>query len=268
MGWNWSSRWLPARRVLLLAAAAAAMGPLGCAKAPSTSGSGTRLVVSMTFNGPVSPNYQYFALIRSAADSSGVNGPIPVVEPPYMNGFATGSNTETAAFTDFVEYSQVQEVLTTSGYALYHVIGGIEGDPNLKQFQARGEVDRYVVPSGGNSLQFEIDLSRLAPSSGETDANNGATPRYLQFNIVATTTTPTNPQSVDPAKVVDAIGDQRLGSGSFNTFITIDTAQTGRIYKNSTSSADSTYEPEGDSYPSDKDPAVDLIAWSVQVVTR
>ena len=245
-----------------------ALGPLGCAKAPSSAGTGTFLVVTMRFNGPVNGNYQYFALFRNANDPAGQNGRIPVVEPPYLNGFATGQNTATAGFTDFVEYSLVQQVATPSGYAVYHVNGGIAGDPNLRQFQARGEVDRGVSPQGGNTLEFEIDLSRLKPSPGEVDPNNGASPRYLQFNLVATTTTPINPQTVDPAKVVDAIGDQRLGSGSFNTFVTIDTAQTGRVYQNSANPGDPTYEPEHDPYPSDRDPAVDLVAWTVQVQTR
>ncbi len=224
-----------------------------------------RLVVTLLFNGPVNDNYQYFFLIRNGADPSGQNGPIPVVNPPYLNGFATGNNTVTAAFTDFVQYSRVQRQLTPSGYAVYHLPGGIEGDPNLNIFQTRGEPDYVVTPNGSPQLRFDISLDRLKPNPGEADPNNGAQPRYLQVNVVATTTTPNNPQAVDPAKLVDAFGDQRPGSGDFNRFITIDTAQVGRVYRSVTTPGDPYYEPERDTYPADRDPSVDLIAWTIQI---
>lgn len=228
--------------------------------------------MTFRFAGPINDNYQYFFLIRNAGDSSGVNGPIPVIAPPYLNGFATGLQNDTtrpdyaAGFTDFVEYSRVQRQVTPSGYTFYHLPGGIKGDPNADIFVTRGEPDAATPPAGGSILRFEIALSRLTPdtSNGELDPSNG-TNRYLQINVVATTTTPHNPQVVDPAKFLDAFGEQRIGSGSFNAFITIDTTQIGRTYANSTSASDPTFEPDNDTFPSASDPGIEMTNWSIQI---
>ncbi len=236
----------------------------GCARAPASAGSGVRLVVTLRFNGPINDNYQYFVLLRNAADASGQNGPVPVIAPPYFNGFATGQNTATAGFTDMVEYSRVQRQFTTSGYCLYHLPGGISGDPNANVFEPRGEPDRAQGPAGSAVLQFELDLSRLQPGATEPDPNNGERPRYLQVNVLATTTTPNDPVNLDTAKVIDALGDQRPGSGTFNMHVTIDTA-TNRVYNSSQSPGDTFYEPDLDTYPTASDPAIDLLSWSIQV---
>jgi hypothetical protein len=241
---------------------------LNCARAPANAGSGVRLVVTLRFNGPINDNYQYFVLIRNGGDQTGQNGPIPVVTVPYLNGFATGQNTVTAGFTDFVEYSRVQRQNTISGYALYHLPNGIDGDPNRNIFEARGEPVLTTPPGGSNILRFELDLNQIKPNSGERDPNNGERPRYLQINVVATTTTPTNPQVIDNNKIVDALGDQRIGSGSFNYFITLDTAQIGRIYQSVNNPGDPNFEPEGDLYPDNRDPRVDLLSWSIQITGR
>ncbi len=226
-----------------------------------------RLALTMRMNGPINDFYHYYLLIRNGGDASGQNGPIPVILPPYLNGFATGQNAASAGFTDFVEYSRGQRQPTTSGYGLYHVPGGIDGDPNRNVFAARGEPEYTSQPGAGALLQFELDLSRLQPSTGETDPNNGQLPRYLQVNVLATTTTPTDPQVPDPDKYVDAMGDQTLGSGSFNAYMTIDTAQ-NRVYESSSSPGYPGYEPLRDPYPSDKDPAVDIAYWSIRVLGR
>jgi hypothetical protein len=250
----------------LLAIASLALLPFsGCARAPANGSGGLRLIVTLQFAGTINSNYQYFFLIRNGADQVGQNGPIPVIQPPYLNGFATGSNTATAAFTDFVEYSRVQRQATSSGYAVYHVPGGISGNPNLNVFNVRGEPDASTPPTT-NTIRFELNIDRLQPDSTDVDPNNGQTPRYLQVNAIATTTTPTNPQSIDTNKIVDAFGDQTLGSGSFNNFITIDLSQIGRIYQSTNNAGDIFFEPEHDSFPDDRDPGIDLVAWSIQVL--
>jgi hypothetical protein len=255
-------RWPP-----LLAALITLICP-SCARTPVTGNSGVRLVVTVKFAGPINDNYQYFFLIRNGADGPiGQNGPIAKLYPPYDNGFATSYRTTTAGFTDFVEYSRSQRQTTASGYAVYHLPNGILGNPDGNVFVVRGEPDVTTSPNGGYYLHFELALSRIAPDTGagETDPNNGATPRYLQINFVATTTTPTDPQNVDPNKYVDAFGDQsQLGSG----FITIDCSQIGTVYHSSTSAADQYYEPEDDVWPSTKDPAVDISAWTIQVTQQ
>jgi hypothetical protein len=239
----------------------------GCARAPHGAGEGVRLAVSLRFNGPVNDTYHYYFLVRNAADPSGQNGPIPVILPPYLNGFATGLNAASAAFTDFVEYSRAQRQPTTSGFGLYHLPDGVNGDPNRNVFAARGEPEYTEAVAGGNTLRFELDLSRLQPASGEPDPNNGELPRYLQVNVVATTTTPTDPIVADPRKYVDAFGEQRLGSGSFNQYLTIDTGQ-NRLYESTTVAGDPSFEPEHDTYPSDLDPGVDLVYWSIRISGR
>lgn len=239
----------------------------GCARAPQQAARGVRLAVTVRLNGPVNDTYHYFFLIRNAADSFGVNGPIPVIMPPYLNGFATGQNAATAGFTDFVEYSRGQRQPTASGYGLYHVPGGINGDPNRNIFVARGEPERTVPPAGGPLLQFELDLSRLQPLPGEPDPNNGQLPRYLQVNVLATTTTPTDPAIPDADKLVDAMGEQRLGSATFNSFLTIDTSQ-NRSYESSSTPGYPGYEPLNDVYPADRDPAVDIAFWSIRIQGR
>lgn len=239
----------------------------GCARAPQTAEAGVRLNVTIRMNGPVNDFYHYFFLIRNGGDPSGQNGPIPVIFPPYLNGFATGQNSASAGFTDFVEYSRGQRQPTSSGYGLYHLPGGISGDPNRNVFAARGEPEYTQSPAGGNILRFELDLSRLRPDQGEPDPNNGQLPRYLQVNIIATTTTPTSPTTPDPDKYVDAMGDQTLGSGTFNTFLTIDTSM-NRFYESSSSAGYASYEPLNDVYPSTRDPAVDIAYWSIRIQGR
>ncbi len=239
----------------------------GCARAPTTATTGVRLAVTLRMNGPVNDFYHYYFLIRNAGDPSGQNGPIAVILPPYLNGFATGQNAATPGFTDFVEYSRGQRQPTASGYGLYHLPDGMNGDPNRNVFAARGEPEYTAPPSGSAMLQFELDLSRIQPAAGEPDPNNGELPRYLQINVIATTTTPTDPLVPDPDKYVDAMGDQRLGSGSFNTFLTIDTLQ-NRLYESSSSPGYPGYEPLHDVYPTDQDPGVDIAYWSVRVLGR
>jgi hypothetical protein len=262
-----------ARRLSALLLGMAALLPLvSCAKAPGSSGSGLRLVVTMRFNAAVRDSYHYFFLIRNANDSVGQNGPIPVILPPYGgNGFATGKfpSSATAAFTDFVEYNRTdQPLVTDSGYTVYHVPGGIQGDPSRNIYQPRGNPAATTPPNGGNTLQFELDLSQIAPTTGETDPNTGGTPRYLQINLITTTTTPANSINVDNAYAVDALGDQRSGAGSdsFNTFITIDTSQNGKTYAANLSPGPD--EPTGDEFPSDRDPANDMMFWSIQITGK
>lgn len=244
----------------------------GCARAPSSAQSGIRLRVTIQFAGPINDNYQYFFLLRNGADQVGQNGPIPVIQPPYLNGFATGLINDTtnpqytAGFTDFVEYSRVQRQPSASGYTLYHLPGGIKGDPNRDIFNPRGEPDLTQPPNGGNTLSFELRVDRIKPDAGETDLNNGQTPRFLQVNLLATTTTPHNPQTIDPTKFLDAFGDQHIGSGTFNNYITIDTSQVGRTFMSNNTPGDPAYEPDNDTFPGPSDPGIEMTSWRIQVI--
>ena len=248
----------------------------GCAHVPGGGTAGAvRLSVVLRLAGPVNDNYQYFFLIRNAGEEVPHNGPIPIIQPPYLNGFATGQFNDTtqpdyaAGFTDFVEYSRVQRQVTASGYTVYHLPGGIKGDPNRDIFVTRGEPDFAVSPAGGSILRFELAVNRLTPDvgSGELDPSNG-TNRFLQINVVATTTTPHSPTTIDPSKFLDAFGEQRIGSGTFNDFITIDTNQIGRTYQSDNISGSPFFEPDNDTFPGPSDPGVELVAWSIQILGR
>ncbi len=243
----------------------------GCARSPAGLTSGTQLIVTMQMNGPVNPNYHYFFIIRNAADPNGENGPIPAVHVPYGgNGFATGLHGSPGCFTDFVEWGQNQPFVNASGYTLYHVLDGMNGDPSQNAFIPRGQPVATYPPNGGNTLQFTLDISQIAPviSQGDPDPNNGNPPRYLQINMITTTTTPVNTAADDPYKITDAFGNQsNENSPTFNEYLTIDVSQP-RMY----SSTDPAGIPEtaNDTFNTDGkyDPGVDMVYWSVQVVTQ
>jgi len=264
-------------KLLLAVPLIAALAASGCAKAPAGSGTGARLAVTLRFNGPINPTYYYYILIRNAPDAEGLNPTnwaVPVVTAPYAgNGFATDKfpSSGTAAFTDFVLYGGGGQP-TSSGYGVYHVAGYLHGDPNNPTiYRLRGDPDIAVRPSTSdpNTLTFELTLNRLRADTGEcntTVAGDCPTAKFLNINVVATTKLPSDPQNTDPQKFVDAFGDQSsLLSTTFNTVITIDTSQTGRVYQSTTSAGDPNYEPDSDTFPGRSDPGIELIAWQMQV---
>ncbi len=256
---------------------AAALLASGCARAPAGTGTGPRLAVTLRFGGPVNPNYYYYLLIRNAPDPEGINPtnwPVPVVVAPYAgNGFATDKvqGSGTAAFTDFVLFGGGGQP-TSSGYGFYHVAGYLHGDPNNPtSFRLRGDPDVAVRPSSTdpNTLSFELSLNRLRADSGECDATKPGdcpTAKFLNINVVATTKLPSDPQNTDPQKFVDAFGDQSSPlSSSFNTQVTVDTSQTGRVYQSVANAGDPNFEPDNDTFPSRSDPGIELIAWQMQI---
>ena len=89
------------RRTLLAALPCLLLLLAGCAKAPSrgitSPASGPQILVTMTVAGRINPSYYYFVLFNVRQNTTGPTGPVPVVAPPYGNGFAAG------AFTNYVE---------------------------------------------------------------------------------------------------------------------------------------------------------------------
>jgi len=246
----------------------------GCAIAPDIATQGARLVVSLQFADNVNPIFHYFFLVRNSNDPDEVNaenGPIPIFEPPYGNGFATGQNTATAGFTDFVVFNLSRQQ-GTGGFGVYKVPGGISGNPNNGIYGVNPnrvpDVIHAPTTQSPALIRFEIGLCSFAENPSTCNAATGQNvPRFLQVNMVATTTTPISPTTVDHNKYVDAFGEQRLGSGTINTFIQIDTA-TANFYQSSQVEGDPRYEPDNDTYPQQSDPAIELIAWSIQVIPR
>jgi len=207
-------------RVSLTASAAllATIAAPGCARLPpgSTTLSGKRLIVTLNYSGFINPNYHYFFLMNNAGNQN-APGPVPVVLPPYGNGFATGSGANAGGFTDFVRFDNFQP--GNNGYSLYHVIG----DPNRSMFVTEGSpvsTTRPDVndPRTGKQLQFQLDLSQLV-----TDANGKPLPadqavaaaqsiRFLQINIISTDVVPTD-LATAVNKQVDSLGETRTSSG-------------------------------------------------------
>lgn len=260
------------RRALSCVAAMFAIGALaGCAQLPpgsATSLSGKRLIVTLFFSGFINPNYHYFFLLNNAGDQN-APGPVPVLLPPYGNGFATGSGANVGGFTDFVRFDNFQP--GNNGYSLYHVVG----DPNRSTFALEGSPVTTVRPDTsdprtGKELQFQLDLSQI-----ETDGNGRPLPadqaiaaarsiRFLQMNIVATDVIPAD-VNTPVSKMVDSLGDTRTSSAR-SSFVILDVSQ-NRVYRNSDFIGQLVFEPSdndvvGTSLP---DPALDLVDWTVEV---
>lgn len=264
-----------------LAGAALLLNGIGCAKAPGGGGSGIRLVVTMRVNTPsdqgINDAYHYFFLIRNLGDDVGQNGPVPVFDVPYGgNGFATGKTATipapggTPAFTDYVEYNRTdQPYISSSGYTVYHIQGGTQANVSRQNPGAediRGNPASAQPPNGGPVLQFELDLGQIAPAANDVAPNPDNRPRYLQVNFITTSDVPANSAVFDTQFATDAMGDQRsAGTGSFGTYITIDTSQIGKVYASNVSPGPE--EPPDDVLYHD-DPRLDILSWSVQVVKR
>ncbi len=246
----------------------------GCAQLPPNQNnlSGKRLIVTMTFRSPINPLYHYYFLINNAG-SQNAPGPIPVLLPPYGNGFATGSNGGTTGFTDFVVFDNLQP----QGYGLYHVTPNT--NPPLSQFTYTSAPLSFTTPDPTNpntatKLQFIIDLSQIVrDANGNTFTNptQAATAakqiQWLQINIVATNILPVDVTTpVD--KHVDSLGDTQTAIGA-TSFLTLNVQQLSTV-QNSTSVGTSIYEPSTyDVYPpGSNDPQLDLVDWSIQVVQQ
>lgn len=194
-----------------------------------------RIAVEVQVAGRIRPDYHYFVLFNLSNDPTGQFGPVPVVAPPWGNGFAAG------VFTHFMRFDNLQPA---GGYALYRVQPGT----NLSVFQYLG-TPRVSEPVNANSnrLRFEIDLTQFIPNP--VDA---AQMQFVQLNLIATDRIPIDPNDFSP-KVVDALGDPNLGVGQYLN-IRIDQ---NRIVRN----ADTNLEPRGDV----RDPDLDIVDWRVEV---
>ncbi|MFQ3611328.1 MAG: hypothetical protein SNJ72_07520 [Fimbriimonadales bacterium] len=209
----------------------------GCARFPDTPAEEgvRRLVIEMQVAGRIRPEYHYFVLFNLSNDSTGQAGPVPVLIPPWGNGFAGG------AFTHFMRYDRFQP---QARYALYRVVP----ETNLSVFQYIG-VPIQVEPVGAesNRLRFEITLTQFLPDPDEARAM-----RFIQLNFIATDRVPIDPNDTAP-KVSDSLGPPGLGQ-YLNLRIDQD-----RIIRN----IDTGLESAGDI----ADPDLDIVDWRVEVRT-
>lgn len=212
----------------------------GCARFPAnpTPGGVARVIVELRLDGRVKPEYLYFAIINFSNDSFGAEGPLPVVQPPWGNGFAAG------AFTHFVLYSGVR-----GGYGLF------QGSPliTLDASIPLGPPSSFE-PVGTDSriLRFEVDLTQFIP-----DVDDARAMRFAQVNLMCADRAPIDPHD-QASRFWEAFGDGR-SPADLSRFITIRLDQ-NRIYRNVDFAQ---LEPSGDV----PDPDLDLIDWSIEVRT-
>lgn len=233
-----------------------------CAKTPTTDTAATnsRLIdVSMTLRGAINPNYYYFVLLnRTNAISD--SGPVPVVAPPWGNGFAAaGPQSDAQGFVACV-------VFRNNNFEVFKVPTDANNIPVAKPynlgtgttgFVSLGQPDQYTTPAtGDHTLRFRLDLSRLP----------NPTARYLAVNLLATNNLPAG---VDPAapKLWDALGNG-AATGEINSFFVLDVTQSQRR-DNATAT---TPEPANDVRDHlgaiVDEPSLDITDYSVQVLSK
>lgn len=221
-----------------------ALAMVGCAKLPDGGiGAGTtRLIFRMRLKSAVNPNFIYMVALRPSTDANPPEqGPIPVIAPPWGNGFVAGTATH------FVEWANV----LSPKYQIFQFRPGTD----LIEYFSLGVPAAYtdVNPGVSTTIEFELNLAQIASSQAEADSF-----QTLQLNFL---TMDRIPQGSIGSKNWDALGDGRL-STSINSPITIPLRVSG-TYDNSTAQFID-LEPEGDVLQVDE-PSLDIIDWSVEV---
>ncbi|MEQ1823915.1 MAG: hypothetical protein ABL949_15515 [Fimbriimonadaceae bacterium] len=216
------------------------LGLLGCAKIPGTGAGagGTRLIFKMTVGREINPNYIYMVALRPSNDPNPPElGPIPVIAPPWGNGFVAGE------CTHFVEWANS----LPRKYELFSF-----RDTTLVEYRSIGNpVVFRDVATGDKVIQFELELTQLVSLPADADLLES-----LQFNFF---TMDRIPIGLSGSKNWDALGDGRLAS-EINFPITIPLRTSG-TYDNARFS---NREPNGDV----ADPDLDIVDWSVEVQRR
>jgi len=216
----------------------------GCAKFPGTADTvGTRVVLSMKVDGRIrfgtesgqsgSPYIYIFALNPSEQDNPTNQGPIPVIAPPWGNGFVAGS------CTHFVLWDPA----SSSPFTLYKFTNA-----DLTQWSAVGvPINATLTQVGDAELRLEIALSQLAPSLADSQKFRSLQVNFLTMDRVPQTGT---------TKFWDALGDSTSVS-TVNSWVTIPLRSSATFDNNRSGQI----EPRGDQV----DPDLDLIDWSVEV---
>jgi len=210
----------------------------GCAKFPS-GGPGVqtkRLVIRMTVAGRLREGYVYVVAFRPSNDlNPTTQGPIPVISAPWGNGFVAGN------CTHFLRW----DPLGSPQYSLFAF-----RDALLNEWFLLGSPLNFVeVPPNGRTLQFEIDLTQIAPTPADALLYQSVQINFLTMDRV--------PQGTSGgSKSWDALGNSGIPS-EINTPVTIPLLTTG-IYDNARFF---NLEPSGDN----PDPDLDIVDWSVEV---
>lgn len=223
---------LPIILILSAAVITIALVLSGCASFPSnaTPITGTRLIITMTVAGEIDPNLHYFVAFDTSGQAS--PGPLPVVGPPWGNGWGTGN------ITNYILFDGLQP---QGGYGVYRIVPGT----NLLQNVFIGPpISFFTPPAGSNKLQFTLDLGQLATPTTPVTAIE-----QVNINFITTDIIPVDPNFPGP-KFFDGLGP------TGNDFITI-SVNTSQIFNNTQTDI----EPAGD-VPL---PNLDIVDWSVEV---
>lgn len=209
------------RRQLLRRGAVGALTGLvlaGCAKAPSSGStspvSGPQLFVTMTVRGTINPTYYYYVLFNvnnaPGPGGTGATGPVPVVAPPYGNGFAAG------AFTTYVQYHGTNG---GTGFGYYAI------SPDLLTPIYIGSSGPLVTSQAvGNTLSFQLPLAQLVPPNSALTVDQIT---QIEINFVSTNIVPAigdNPTD----KYFDSLGPPE-SSGTFVNLIVRPTGVGGGV---------------------------------------
>ena len=213
----------------------------GCAKLPVGGGIPTtkRVTFSFTMQTAINQNFVYIIPLRPSALSNPPDqGPVPVVAPPWGNGFVSG-NVNYFVKWDFTQLPQSQcEIFQFA-------------DANLINYFAIGVPISFSQTPDGKTLMFQLDLAQIAPDATTAESYQSVQVNFLTMDHV--------PQGSTGSKTWDALGDSRLPS-QINTWVTIPLRTSGTY----TNSSTGFIEPTGDC----ADPALDIADWLIQVAAQ
>jgi hypothetical protein len=210
----------------------------GCARSPGGGNAqpARQLLLQMTVAGRIQPNLFYYIALDVTGDQS--RGPLPVVGPPWGNGFATGQ------ITHFVRIQGGQA-------EVFQILA----NTNLLQYESLGRPFDFRPPQGTGTFGVTLDMDTLVPSA--TALTN------LNVNMIATDTVPLDPQFPGP-KLVDAFGT--VG----NSFLTIPVFSS-RVFTNR--DFPTPLEPANDvlrapSLSTVDAPDLDIVDWRIEVLRQ
>jgi hypothetical protein len=227
----------------------------GCAKFPSSGGpsSNTRVTFSMTVDGEINPNRIYIVAIRWSKQTPphGSTGPIPVIAPPWGNGFVAGRANV------FVQYDPLQG--SAHPFVVYRFrdpvpdnSDPVSGQVYLSQWDRTDYPVSFVdVEPGTKTLRFTLDMSQIAENVGDIPLIQELQVNFLTMDRI--------PQGSDTgSKTYEGLGDTNLPSG-INEWVTFPVTRDG-TYNNSTG-INAGLEPRGDV----PEPDLDIVDWQIEV---
>lgn len=215
-------------------------GIWGCAKGPPGGVSGivsNRLVFDWIVQGFVRDQYYYYVAIDDDENSS--TGPIPVIGPPFGNGWGTGS------LTLSVEYHAGQ-------YRLLQHVKNPDGTFSAGTVVPTGLINAILPRQlGGDEFQFELDINQLISQGFLRDA------RTLDINFIITDQINVNPNA--GFKTFDGLGLPG------NVYVTIPFQVNGTFDNGTTGAEAEDIQDVVNCFQIDGCPDLDIADWSIEV---